>query len=108
MDFVVVPLVKGVFNYTSEMLYAYLSCSIFDIPLVAPNMFPYTKYISEKLNGYLYKSKPDLINTIDDMFSNTELMKHIGLKAKEDVRRNHSFTELNIEILSEVYDEKQE
>ncbi len=108
LDFVVIPLVKSVFNYTSEMLYRYFECSIFGIPTVSPNMFPYTKYISEKRNGYLYKSKPDLINTIDDMLSNTQLIKHIGLQAQDDVRRNHSYTEVNIQVLSDVYDEKQQ
>ncbi len=107
-DFVVIPLLRNKFNLTSENLNKYFECAIFEIPVIAPDFFPYSKYISEKLNGYLYKNKVDLLSTIDDVLTNTELIKHIGKKAKDDVLRNHSFSEANIEALSQVYDEKQE
>ncbi len=107
-DFVVIPLLRNKFNVTSENLNKYFECAIFEIPVIAPDFFPYSKYISEKRNGFLYKQKTDLLKTIEDMFSNTDLIKHIGMKAKDDVLRNHSFNEHNIEVLSQVYDEKQE
>lgn len=103
LDFVIVPLMNNNFNVRSEKINKYEECSLFKIPIVAPYQFPYHTVIIDKNNGYHYKDKDDLLKALEELFKNPPLLKQVGEQAKKDVYINYTFTERNIEFMSDIY-----
>lgn len=103
LDLIFVPLVKNNFNITSENTDKYLESSIFKIPLIVDDMFPYNQIIVHQRNGFLYKGKENFLQELDVVLNNPDLIKNVGEQSKTDTRRNYTFTQNNIDLIASIY-----
>jgi hypothetical protein len=103
LDLIFVPLMKNNFNITSENTDKYLESSIFKIPLIVDDMFPYNQIIVHQRNGFLYKGKGNFMQELDIILNNPDLIKNVGEQSKIDTRRNYTFTQNNINLIASIY-----
>jgi len=103
LDLIFVPLMKNNFNITSENTDKYLESSIFKIPLIVDDMFPYNQIIVHQRNGFLYKGKENFMQELDIILNNPDLIKNVGEQSKIDTRRNYTFTQNNINLIASIY-----
>ena len=103
LDLMFVPLMKNNFNITSENMDKYLESSLFKIPLLVDDMFPYNQIIVHQRNGFLYKGKENFLQELDVVLNNYDLIKNVGEQSKIDTRRNYTFTQSNIDLIASIY-----
>jgi hypothetical protein len=103
LDLVFVPLMKNNFNITSENTDKYLESSLFKIPLMVDDMFPYNQIIVHQRNGFLYKGKENFLQELDLVLDNPDLIKNVGEQSLIDTRRNYTFTQNNIDLVASIY-----
>lgn len=104
IDLLFIPLIKSLYNATSENYKKYLEAGIHSIPVIAPNIYPYNKIIRDKQNGFIYNKREDFIPYIKDLLLNhLGLLKLCGTHANEDVLTNFNYSKKNIDIISRVF-----
>ena len=104
LDLVFIPLRKNEFNETSENYNKYLECSIFKIPVMVGDNFPYNKIIKTGENGIIVSDKKDFLSKIEHFIAHKSELKRIGMAAYEFVQENFTYTEQTIDFLDkEVY-----
>jgi hypothetical protein len=104
IDLIFIPLIKSLYNATSESYKKYLEAGIHNIPVIAPNIYPYNKVIRDKQNGFIYDKREDFIPYLKDLLLNhLGLLKLCGIHANEDVLTNFNYSKKNIDIISHVF-----
>lgn len=103
LDLVIVPLDKNVHNVTSENFNKYLECGLFKIPIMVDDMFPYNHIILSQRNGFLFKGKENFMNELHTILSNYDLIKSVGEESRNDVIKNYTYTQKNIDVISSIY-----
>jgi hypothetical protein len=103
LDLVFVPLRKNNFNISSEGLNKYLECSLFKIPIIVEDMFPYNQLIVNQRNGFLYKEKTNFIPELDAILKNTDLIKNVSQDCRKDVIKNYTYNDRTMEVMNSIY-----
>lgn len=103
LDLVFVPLIKNMHNITSENINKYLECSLFNIPIIVEDMFPYNFILIHERNGFIYKGKENFITELNRALHNPDLIKVVGIECKNDVVTRYTYTDSNIDVIASVY-----
>lgn len=103
LDLVFVPLERNLYNVTSENINKYLESSLFEIPIIVEDIFPYNFIIVHERNGFIYKGKDTFLNELDKILTNPDLLKVVGMECKKDVNRSYTYTNNNIGVVASIY-----
>ena len=103
LNLIFVPLIRNVYNITSENYNKYLEAGLMKIPILALNIFPYNKIIKDKMNGFIYQDKGEFIAIIDMFMRERDLISLVGQNAEKDVLENFNYSEDNIKVLSDLF-----
>lgn len=108
LDLVFVPLTKTKYNVTSENYNKFLEAGLFQIPLVTVGIFPYQKIIQDKVNGFLYKEKHELIPLLEHLHIQRKLVQDVGRNAYHDVTTEFNYSPENMRLISDLFVKPQE
>ena len=103
LDLLFIPLIRSVYNATSENYNKYLEASLFNIPILTINIYPYNTLITDKRNGFLYKEKNEFIPYIEHLRIQRALLQTVGSFASENVKNNFSYSPKNMKIVSDLF-----
>lgn len=103
LDLVFIPLIKNQFNETSENYNKLLECSLFSIPVMVLDTFPYNLIITDMENGILIKGKKDFVLKLEFCMSNRDKLKQIGESCNQFIRQNFSYNEKTITIFEDIF-----
>lgn len=102
-DVLLVPANKNTFNSSSKNYIKYIEAAYLNIPVIAPNIEPYSELITTNRNGFLCDAKEDYLMHLEFMFTAPE---------KFDAVLGHAYAmavdydisiESNIDILKNIY-----
>lgn len=103
LDMVFIPLVKSIYNITSENINKYLECGLFQIPVLVDDMFPYNQIILNQRNGFLYKGRDAFVKELESILQNPDLIKSVSEQCRKDVLQSYTYNDRNIQIISAIY-----
>lgn len=103
LDLMFIPLIKNEFNETSENYNKLLEASLFNIPVMVLDTFPYNRIITDMENGVLIKGKKDFVLKLDFCISNQEKLKQIGVSSNNFIKQNFSYNEKTITIFEDIF-----
>jgi hypothetical protein len=104
IDLLFIPLINNKYNATSENYNKYLEASLFKIPLIAPDIYPYNKVIINEVNGFIFGQRENFIPYLKNLLSKKiNLIKICGENAQNDVFKNFNYSKQNIEYLSSIF-----
>lgn len=104
IDVLFIPLIRSVFNYTSENYNKFLDAALFNIPVLTSNIYPYNSLIMDKRNGFLFKEKHELIPYLDHLYTQRQLVKTVGVEVNKMVLNEFDYSSENIEAISELFE----
>lgn len=104
LDVVLIPLINNAYNATSENYNKFLEAAAFSIPVVATDIYPYNSLIQSGRNGFLFKSKEDLLNIINYLVTNRHMIEVVGQQAHQSVIDHLNFTDENVDMIADLYD----
>jgi hypothetical protein len=104
LDLLFIPLIRSNYNATSENYNKYLEASLFNIPILTLNIYPYNTLIGDKRNGFIFKDKKEFFPYIEHLYTQRALIQMVGASANEDVKNNFDYSVENIEVISELFD----
>ena len=107
-----IPLKDNSFNRTSEIYQKYIDAGLNKIPVLAPNLNPYSMIIKNEGNGLLYEpnGKKDLPKLFYDIYlksiktlneNEISTLQQIGENAYNDVMTNYHLTTENLKYIAE-------
>lgn len=102
LDLLFIPLRKIEFNETSENYNKFLESSLFNIPIIVSDVFPYNQIINDGDNGILMKNKKDLIIKIESFLNAKHDLKRIGSNACDFVKKHFLYNESTIGIFDNL------
>jgi len=100
-DIVFVPLIFNKYNMTSSDYIIYLISSLFAMPILAPDFYPFNEIIQNSENGFLYSE-----NNIQKVFNeniNLKNIKNAGYIAKKNIIKSFSINKENIEYFFDKF-----
>lgn len=103
LDLILVPIERNTYNVTSENTNKYLEASLFKIPIIADDVFPYNLLITNERNGFLYNGKESILPTLERILSNKDIIKVVSDQCYNDVLTNYGYTKANIDYVSQIY-----
>ena len=103
LDLVFIPLINNIHNVTSETYGKYLETGLFGIPIITTRIYPYNGIIADKINGFLYKDKSELITYLDFLHTQRDLIKTVGNNAYNNVMSEYNYSPENIEEVSKLF-----
>jgi glycosyltransferase involved in cell wall biosynthesis len=111
IDLLFIPLIHNIYNATSENYKKYLEAGIHYIPVIVPNIYPYSTVIRDKQNGFIYGTpencgREHFIPYLKDLLLNiyeTDLVNKCGQEAYVDVTTKFDFSKENIEVISKLF-----
>lgn len=103
LDLVFIPLIRSIYNATSENYNKYLEAGLFKIPVLTINIYPYNTLIVDKKNGFLYKEEKDLIPYLSHLNNQRALITSVGLQAYKIVTEEYNYSIENIKIISDLF-----
>ena len=103
LDIMFVPLKKTTFNETTENYNKFLEASLFKIPVMVADVFPYNKILYDGDNGIVLRKKEDFLDKVRLFLQNRGELKRIGENAYKVINDNFSINERNIEIIDNIY-----
>ena len=103
LDLLFIPLINNDYNATSEDYNKYLETSLFKIPVMVQNMYPYNRVIQNQVNGFLYEKQEEFVDYLMHVLTeNQALLSHCALTAYNDVTQKFNFSKQNIEWLENI------
>jgi len=103
LDIVLILLENTLYNATSEDYNKFLETALFKIPVLAPNLPPYNQLLRNGVNGFIYNTKENLINKIEEIMSIQDELPVIGLAAQEMMQKYFSYSEENTKVIDELF-----
>lgn len=103
LDFVFIPLRKNDFNITSENYNKYIEASLFSIPVIVCDIFPYNE-MQKNNNIIILQKKADLIEVLKNNYDKRENIKLIGDNANKMVKENFVYHEDNIPLVDNIFE----
>lgn len=103
LDVVFIPLLKTQHNVTSEDYNKFLEAGLFKIPIISVGIYPYQKIISDKINGFLYQEKHELVPLLDHLYIQRKLVEQVGRNAYEDVTTEFNYSPKHIKLISDLF-----
>lgn len=104
IDLLFIPLINNKYNATSENYNKYLEAGVFKVPIIAPDIYPYNKLITNEVNGFVYGQREDFIPYLRELLhKKSAIIKPCGIKAQEDVFENFNYSAENLDVLSSVF-----
>ena len=102
LDLLFIPLRKNDFNETSENYNKMLEASLFNVPVMVADVFPYNKLLVDGENGIILKNKKDVVSKLNFFLENPTELKRMGENANKFVKENFSYSEYTIGIFDEI------
>lgn len=99
----IIPMRKILFNATSENLNKFLESGLLGVPVIAPQMPPYSDVIVDQNNGFLYSSLDHLGKVIDLVVTDPVLCANIGLNATAYVTKEFGHSEATQKFYYEAF-----
>lgn len=103
LDLLFIPLRKNNFNETSENYNKFLEASLFDVPVMVYDIFPYNQLIKNGDNGVLIYKKDDFIERLKFFSENKSELSRMGKNANNFVSQNFILNEQMISIIDDIY-----
>jgi len=103
LDLLFIPLRQNEFNMTSENYNKFIEASVFSIPVMVYDIFPYNEIIRNGDNGIILTKKKDFIERLEFFNQNRSELKRIGSNAHDFVLENFTFNEENLAIIDDIY-----
>lgn len=105
IDLLFIPLIKGVYNTTSENYNKYLEASALKIPVITPDIYPYNKIIKDKINGFVFGEREQFVPYLKNLLA-TELglIRLCANHANKDVVENFNYSPKNMQIISNLFE----
>lgn len=103
LDVLFIPLKKTIHNVTSEDYSKFLEAGLFQIPIISVSIYPYQKLIKNKVNGFLYKEKHELISLLDHLYVQRKLVEDVGRNAYNDVTTEFNYSPEHIKLISDLF-----
>jgi len=103
LDVLFIPLIRSVFNATSENYNKFLEAALFKIPVLTINIYPYNTLIGDKVNGFLFKEKEELIPYLDHLYAQRSLVGTVGNSVYKTVTEEFNYSEENMETISDLF-----
>jgi len=93
-DLVFIPLIFNEYNMTSSDYILYMVAPLFDMPIFAPDFYPFNEVIKDGENGFLYAE-----NNIKESFDKITLtqIKEVAYLVKKSIMKGFSLTKENVE-----------
>lgn len=105
IDLLFIPLVKTVFNTTSENYNKYLEAGVLKIPVIVPDIYPYNKLIRDTINGFMFPDREQFIPYLKNLLATQlGLIRLCANHANKDVMENYNYSQKNMEIISNLFD----
>jgi len=104
IDVLFIPLIRSVFNYTSENYNKFLEAGLFSIPVLTSNIYPYNSLIIDKRNGFLFKEKHELIPYLDHLYTQRQLVKTVGAEVNKMVLNEFDYSADNIKTITDLFE----
>ncbi len=102
-DIGLLPLADNTYNTSGRSLNRYLDFSANMIPVIVPNIFPFTNIVKEAENGFIAASDDDWISKTDQLITNAQLRKDIGNNAFKTSWEGFSYTPKAIQRLKSIF-----
>jgi hypothetical protein len=102
LDLIFIPLRPSVYNETSENLNKFLEASMFKVPILASEVFPYTE-LKNGIEAFLLKKKEDLPRQLESILMDEDNLKKIGEEAHKTCVEEFGYTPPNIDIVLGLY-----
>jgi glycosyltransferase involved in cell wall biosynthesis len=102
-DVLLIPANKNTFNNTSKNYVKFLELAYLNIPVLAPNIKPYSDLISTNKNGFLCDEKEDYLMQMEAMFEFRQKFDDVLGSAYATVMDYDITIKSNIDILSNIY-----
>lgn len=105
IDLLFIPLMKTVFNTTSEDYKKYLEAGALRIPIIVPDIYPYNKIIKDTINGFVFPDREQFIPYLKNLLANNlGLIRLCANHANKDVSENFNYSQKNMIIISNLFD----
>jgi len=104
LDVLFIPLIRSIFNATSENYNKYLEAALFNIPIVTVNIYPYNTLIIDKRNGFIFKEKYEIVPLFEHLYIQRDLVKAVGKLANEIVTTEFNYSKENSKFLMDIFD----
>jgi hypothetical protein len=102
-DILLIPGSKNTFNQTSKNYVKYLELAYMNIPILAPNLKPYSDLIQTNKNGFLCDEKEDYLMQLESMFELRQKFDDVLGSAYATVMDYDITIKGNIDILANIY-----
>ena len=79
-----------------------LEASLFNVPVMVADVFPYNKLLVDGENGIILKNKNDMVSKLNFFLENPTELKRMGINANKFVKENFSYSEYTIGIFDEI------
>ncbi len=105
IDLLFIPLMKTVFNTTSENYNKYLEAGALRIPIIVPDVYPYNKLIKDTINGFVFPDREQFITYIKNLLATQlGLVRLCANHANKDVVENYNYSQKNMEIIANLFE----
>ena len=103
LDMMFIPLRVNEFNTTSENYNKLLEASLFSIPVMVYNIYPYNELIKNGETGIILSAKKDFVERVEFFCNNRNELKRMGVNAHQYVIDNFNYNEEFVSIVDEIY-----
>jgi len=103
LNMLFIPLRVNEFNQTSENYNKLLEASLFNIPVMVYNIYPYSDLIKNGDTGIILSTKKEFVERIEFFESNRAELDRIGKNAHKYVMENFVYTDEIVSIIDEIY-----
>jgi len=102
-DIGLLPFADNSFNTSGRAFNRFLDFSAFMVPVIASNIIPFKKIITDGENGFIAKTEEDWINKTGELIADIQLRKDIGNTAFKTVWEKFSYTQKALQRLKNVF-----
>jgi len=105
IDLLLIPMIKSLFNTTSENYNKYLEASVLRIPIIAPDVYPYNKIIKDKINGFIFGEREQFVPYLKNLLlTELGLIRLCANHANKDVVEKFNYSQNNMQIISNLFE----
>jgi hypothetical protein len=105
IDLLFIPLIKNVFNTTSEDYKKYLEAGALRIPVIVSDVYPYNKLIKDTINGFVFPEREQFINYLKNLLATQlGLVRLCANHANKDVVENYNYSQKNMQIIANLFE----
>jgi len=101
-DIGLLPFANNNFNTSGKALNRFLDFSAFMIPVIAPDILPFTRIIDGE-NGFRAATDEDWISKTDQLITDAQLRKAIGNHTFKTAWENFSYTQKALQRLQSIF-----